>query len=60
MSKKNIQKQNDFNIQILDLSSKILVTSKDSRLDLTSLASGVYIVKIYNNSQELKFKILKD
>ena len=57
---KNIQKQNDFNIQILDLSSKILVTSKDSRLDLTSLASGVYIVKIYNNSQELKFKILKD
>ena len=57
---KNIQKQNDFNIQVLDLSSKILVTSKDPKLDLTSLATGVYIVKIYNNSKELKFKILKD
>ena len=57
---KNIQKQNDFNIQVLDLSSKILVTSKDPKLDLTSLATGVYIVKIYNNSKVLKFKILKD
>ena len=50
---KNIQKQNDFNIQVLDLSSKILVTSKDPKLDLTSLTTGVYIVKIYNNSKDL-------
>ena len=57
---KNIHKQSDFNIQILDLSSKILVTSKNPKLDLTSIATGFYIVKIYNNSKVLKFKILKN
>ncbi len=51
--------------RVFDLTGKIIteknITSHDTSVDLTSVANATYLLKVYNNEQEVStFKIIKN
>tara|TARA_Y100000589_G_scaffold172712_1_gene163962 strand:- start:1269 stop:3149 length:1881 start_codon:yes stop_codon:yes gene_type:complete len=54
----NILKPADSEVIIMDLTGKTLVNSYDSKIDVSNLSDGLYIVKIYYQSSSETKKIL--
>lgn len=54
--------QGNFNLKIYELSGKVVLNTdlltRSSRVDLRTLKSGIYIVKVTNNGSELRVKKL--
>ena len=59
----NIQIKTDFkidNIEIIDNSGNIVLQTEKNDLNISSLATGVYFVRIYSDNQIIMKKIVKE
>lgn len=50
---------NNAQIDVLDLSGKLVLSTKESSFDISHFADGIYIVRIYSGNQRINQKLIK-
>jgi hypothetical protein len=50
---------NNAQIEVLDLSGKLVLSTKESSFDISQFADGIYIVRILSNNQQINQKLIK-
>jgi len=50
---------NNAQIEVLDLSGKLVLSTKESSFDISHFADGIYIVRIYSDNQQINQKLIK-